>query len=70
MQQFIPFEDDWDALENLRPDMLVPYHVGVPCRHDLAAPAYCTGPTVPSIVSSSPTVTPIRAAVPAGSSNT
>ncbi len=70
MQQFIPFEDDWDALENLRPDMLVPYHVGVPCRHDLAAPDHCTGPTVPSIVSSSPTIAPIRAAVPAGNSNT
>ena len=44
MQQFIPFEDDWDALENLRPDMLVPYHVGIPCRHDLAGAAPRTGP--------------------------
>lgn len=43
MQQFIPFEDDWDALENLRPDMLVPYHVGIPCRHDLAGAAPGTG---------------------------
>ena len=70
MQQFIPFEDDWDALENLRPDMLIPYHVGVPCRHDLAAANQSTGPTPPSIVSSSPTTTPILAAVPDGSSNT
>ncbi len=70
MQQFIPFEDDWDALENLRPDMLVPYHVGVPCRHDLAAANHCTGPGVPSISNSSPAVTPIFAAVPAASSNT
>ncbi len=70
MQQFIPFEDDWDALEHLRPDLLVPYHVGVPCRHDLSAAAYCTGPTVPSIVSSSPTWTPIFAAVPPASSST
>ncbi|GAB2581678.1 hypothetical protein ISP15_05860 [Dyella jejuensis] len=33
MQQFIPFEDDWDALEQLRPGMLVPYRVGfIPAR--------------------------------------
>jgi hypothetical protein len=70
MQQFIPFEDDWDALEHLRPDSLIPYHVGVPCRHDLSVPSYCTVPTVPSIVSSSPICTPICAAVPPGNSNT
>ncbi|WP_229238319.1 hypothetical protein [Dyella amyloliquefaciens] len=70
MQQFIPFEDDWDALENLRPDMLIPYHVGVPCRHDLAAANHCTGSTAPSMSSSSPAVAPIFAAVPSGSSNT
>lgn len=29
MQQFIPFEDDWDALENLRPEDLIPYRVGL-----------------------------------------
>ncbi|GFZ92500.1 hypothetical protein [Dyella caseinilytica] len=29
MQQFIPFEDDWDALEQLRPDALIPYRVGL-----------------------------------------
>ncbi len=29
MQQFIPFEDDWDALANLRPEDLVPYRVGM-----------------------------------------
>ena len=69
MQQFIPFEDDWDALENLRPESLIPYHVGVPCRHDLGQ-AHCTGPIVPSMVSSSPTITPIRPAVPPGNSST
>ena len=29
MQQFIPFEDDWDALKNLRPEDFVPYRVGL-----------------------------------------
>jgi hypothetical protein len=29
MQQFIPFEDDWDALANLRPEDMVPYRVGM-----------------------------------------
>ncbi len=69
MQQFIPFEDEWDILERLSPESLIPYHVGIPCRHDLAD-AHCTAPIVPSIVSSSPTIAPMRAAVPAGNSNT
>ena len=34
MQQFIPFEDDWDALENLRPEDLIPYRVGLPLSRD------------------------------------
>ncbi len=29
MRQFIPFEDDWDALENLRPEDLIPYRSGL-----------------------------------------
>ena len=29
MQQFIPFEDDWDALAKLRAEDLVPYRVGM-----------------------------------------
>ena len=29
MLQFIPFEDDWDALEHLRPQDLIPYRVGL-----------------------------------------
>jgi hypothetical protein len=69
MQQFIPFEDDWDALENLRPDMLVPYHVGVPCRHDLAAANRCAPPAATSKVSPSPTVAPIFASATARSPN-
>ncbi len=69
MQQFIPFEDDWDALENLRPEALVPYHVGVPCRHDLAPADHC-GPMLPSITGTSSAVTPIRLAALPGSRNT
>jgi len=29
MLQFIPLEDDWDALERLRPEELIPYRVGL-----------------------------------------
>lgn len=39
MQQFIPFEDDWDALEKLCPEALVPYRVGlVPVHEPTGAP--------------------------------
>ncbi|MEO8808980.1 MAG: hypothetical protein ABI386_01870 [Rhodanobacter sp.] len=37
MLQFIPFEDDWDALELLRPQDLVPYRAGL-----------LTGPSTPA----------------------
>lgn len=36
MQQFIPFEDDWDALEKLCPEALVPYRVGLVPVHESA----------------------------------
>ena len=65
MQQFIPFEDDWDALENLRPEDLVPYRVGM-----LDAAVQRTAPSSPSIFSTSPALNPIRCVVPAGSSST
>ena len=34
MQQFIPFEDDWDALEKMAPEVLVPYRVGLVPVHE------------------------------------
>ena len=68
MQRFIPFEDEWDLLENLRPEDLVPYRTGV---LDVPHPAaQRTGPMFPSIFSSSPVLTPIRGTVPADSSST
>lgn len=34
MQQFIPFEDDWDALEKMLPEALIPYRVGYVPVHE------------------------------------
>ena len=68
MQQFIPFEDEWDALENLGPGGLVPYQVGLLDRP--GAVAQRTDPMSPSMFSSSLISTPMRRAVPADSSNT
>jgi len=68
MQQFIPFEDDWDALERLRPEDLIPYRVDLLDRS--ATVAQRTVPTSPSIFSSSVIFAPMRCAVPAESSST
>lgn len=68
MQQFVPFDDDWAALENLHVDALIPYRVGL--LGECAALVQRTTPTSVSIFSSSPTCAPIRCAVPADSSNT
>jgi len=43
MRQFIPFEDDWDALSKLRLEDLVPYRVGM--LNDLRATAATVFPT-------------------------
>ena len=68
MQQFIPFEDDWDALENLRPEDLIPYRVGMLDATRTAAQR--TGPISPSIFNASPSFAPMRCVVPAESSST
>ena len=68
MQQFIPFEDDWDALERLRPEDLIPYRVGL--LDQSATVVQRAVPASPSIFSVSPTFAPMRCAVPAESSST
>ena len=66
MQQFIPFEDEWDILDRLSPEDLIPYHVGVPCRHDLAANDHCGGPTAPSAVQGPQSPASVRTCLPQG----
>ena len=68
MRQFVPFEDDWEALAMHAAPHLVPYRAGLPCLRD--ALAHRTAPTSPSTPSTSPASTPIRRAVPADSSST
>ncbi len=52
MLQFIPFEDDWDALERLRPEDLIPYRVGLlpepslPARTPGSGAALACGPSL------------------------
>jgi hypothetical protein len=51
MQQFIPFEDDWDALEKLLPQALIPYRVGYvpvhePANHLLPSPQAVSTPGI------------------------
>ena len=63
MQQFIPFEDEWDMLDAVCVGALTPYRVGLVVAHS-------TDPISPSIPSVSPARTPIRLAVPADNSST
>jgi len=69
MRQFIPFEDDWDALAQLSPEALIPYRVGLLRTPDTLAQR--TAPTSPSTFSSSPARAPLpRGDVSASSSGT
>lgn len=71
MQQFIAFEDDWEALERLSFASLRPYRVGLSCPHELARREdQRTVPRSPSTSRTSPICAPMRVAVPAGSSST
>lgn len=71
MKQFIPFEDDWDMLEALHLEALIPYRVGLPIDPIATrADAQSTAPNWPAIASVSPSRAPIRLTVPADSSST
>ena len=58
MLQFIPFEDDWDALERLRPEDLIPYRVGLlsepvsPARPSTTLAVECHGKDAESLTAS------------------
>ena len=63
MQQFIPFKDEWNMLDAVCLEALIPYRVGL-------VVAQSTVPTSPLIASVSPSRTPICLAVPADNSST
>ena len=71
MQQFIPFEDDWDALDRLDPSALIPFQIELAGVQASAVVAQCTtAPRSASIASTSPTRAPMCLASPAASSST
>lgn len=65
MQQFIPFEDDWDALENLRPEALIPFRLGLLGTSELPA-----AHTLPAIFGATPACASLQSASPAENSGT
>lgn len=73
MQQFIPFEDDWDALDKLDLSALIPFHIELADAQKplpAVAPVQRTAPRSASIASTSPTRAPMCLASPAASSST
>jgi hypothetical protein len=66
MQQFIPFEDDWDALENLRPEALIPFRLGLLGTSELPAPR--PAHTLPSIFGA-PACVPVECVLPLDNSS-
>jgi len=66
MQQFIPFEDDWDALENLRPEALIPFRLSLLGPSELPAPR--AAHALPSIFGS-PACAQIQCALPIDNSS-
>ena len=69
MRCFTPLEDELPPVSGdaIR---LVPYQIGMICSHQARIGSQCTAPTLPSIESSSPVRTPMRAAVPPANSST
>ena len=53
MLRFIPFEDDWDALERMRPEDLVPFRVGL-----LSEPVRTADTTAPVSWQVNPAIVP------------
>ena len=73
MRQFIPFEDEWDVLERVGLDALVPYRLGLAGAsgfQPVPREAQRTGPMAPSMDSVSPIRASMRRAVPADTSST
>ena len=73
MQQFIPFEDDWDALDRLDPSALIPFQIGLAAAPQPLPPVMADQRTLSrsvSIASTSPTRAPVRRASPAANSST
>ncbi|GAB3024047.1 hypothetical protein GCM10027285_02330 [Oleiagrimonas citrea] len=54
MKQFIPFDDAWLDHPEMMPGPLVPYQVGLPCRHVDEERDQRTGPIGPSSENASP----------------
>lgn len=62
MQQFIPFEDEWEALEQLDPSCLVPFQIDLPCRRAAGSQRYLPMLTSASGTTSNGTDTSLRLA--------